>query len=65
MKQNTIVALLKAAEKGNGYDFEVRKVTVSSGIVYIQVDNPLRTVKMTKETYSKIRSHIKERRIRK
>lgn len=59
MKTNTIQALLKAQEKGNGYYLSVLDVKVCKGIVQIKMNSPERTVVLSLETYDKIKHLLK------
>lgn len=61
MKKNTIAALLNACKKDQGYILEVKSVIKTNSLVFIKVNNPNRTVMMTKNTYSKIEPFIMEK----
>lgn len=63
MKHNSITALLKSAEKGNGYILEVKKVVKTKTLAFISVEDPERTVVMTRQAFAKIDPFIIERRI--
>ena len=60
MKTNTISALLRAVEQNKGYEIKVPLLSKSKNLVFIKLDNPLRTCVMTKEAFSKISDYIKE-----
>lgn len=62
MKKNSIVSLLRAVEKGQGYIMDVREVIKTKSVVFIKIDDPPREVKMTREAYSKIEPFLNERR---
>ena len=57
-RENTIAALLNAAEKGNGYSFTAHSVKCVNGIVYINVGEPSRTITITERVYDKIKEYI-------
>lgn len=54
--KNSIASLLKAIERNRGYILEVESIvrTKDSGLVFVRINNPQRTVKMTIDTFSKI-----------
>ena len=60
MKANSIQALLKAEEKGNGFVLQVQEIIECKGIVQVKMDNPKRTVVMSLGTYDKIKHLLKE-----
>ena len=61
MRSANISSLLVAVQRNRGYDLEVSKVSKHGELVYITMDEPKRTVVMTREAYSKISDFIKER----
>ena len=57
-KDSTIASLLTAVQRNNGYMLTVNSVKEVHGIVYVTLDKPYRTVKMTSEAYGKIKEYI-------
>ena len=65
--KKSIASLLRAIQKDRGFILEVENVikTSNSGLVFIKMNCPLRIVKITKETFSKIEPFLLKRRQRK
>lgn len=61
MRYLKISSLLMAAQRNRGYDLEVLEVSERGELVYIKMENPYRTVVMTRDAYSKISNFIKEK----
>ncbi len=64
--KNLIASPLRAIQKDRGFILEVENVikTSNSGMVFIKMNCPLRTVKITKETFSKIEPFLLRRKRR-
>lgn len=64
--KKSIESLIEAIQKDQGFILEVENVikTSKSGLVFIKMNHPLRTVKITKETFSKIEPFLLKRRNR-
>lgn len=57
-KALSLSALLSAIQKNKGYTFYVASLRIINGMVYIGLLEEHRTVKMTVETYSKMKDYI-------
>lgn len=64
--KNSIASLLRAIQNDRGFILEVENIikTSKSEVVFIKMNCPLRTVKITKETFSKIEPFLLKRRPR-
>lgn len=62
--KNSIVSLLKAIERDRGFILEVESIIKAkdSGLVFIKMNTPLRIVKMTEKTFSRIEPFLMQRR---